>query len=181
MTSDLTVTAGERGKLRVFAVNLSDKDAQMLADKPDAAAALLGVDDLDNTFAEVLAIDHIAELGLPDYLHDGYDVPSEALAADRARLAALEGYVLIVLSLAFRDKSLQLAPGAELTFIGSYPTAQVDWSAKTPVTTESARPGTGVPGTAKKRPSDAAMSGRIAMAALIVLAVLTYVIVWIAG
>ena len=108
-------------------------------------------------------------------------MPAEQLTPDRAKLEKLGGWVLIVFSLAFEDRAATLTPASSLTLIGTYGEVRTDWSAAQKVEAESAKPYSAPSETVKKKPSDAAMSGRIAMIALIVLGLLTYLMIWIGG
>lgn len=134
----LTVAATERGGLRVFALSMNTEQAQLLRDDPRAMASALGVD-MDTAQAEVIAIDDLEGVGLVHYLSEGMGVPMERLTDDRPRLAALAGYVLIVLSSAFGGQSVALKPIPELTLIGAYQQHLPDWT-PAPVTSDSAKP-----------------------------------------
>ena len=74
-----------------------------------------------------------------------------------------------------------LAPEPALTLIGTYGEVRTDYSADEPITSEAAKPYTAPPEPGKKRPSDAAMSGRVATLVLIVLAIFTYLFIRLAG
>ena len=193
MTATLTVPAAERRTVRVFAVNLPEAQVSaMLRDTapaaPDAptgdlpaipaAAELLGWPDLDTRHTELFPIRDLTGLGLPGYLAEGLGLDEATLAPDRARLAALEGYVLIVLSRAFGDRAVTLDLPPALTLIGTYPekTAPLVFE---PLPAGGAQEAPRTP--ARKSVSDAAMSGRIAMAALLVMFALTALVVWMAG
>ena len=193
MTATLTVPAAERRTVRVFAVNLPEAEVSAMLrdtgatttgtasdDLPEipAAAELLGWPDLDTRHTELFPVRDLTGLGLPGYLAEGLGLDEATLAPDRARLAALEGYVLIVLSRAFGDKAVTLDLPPALTLIGSYAekTAPVIFE---PLPAGGAQD---APQTPTRKPvSDAAMSGRIAMAALLVMFALTALVVWMAG
>lgn len=176
----LHVVASERGKLRVFALARSADEARKLSEQPGAIAKLLGIASLDEDFAEILPVENVADIGLARYLQEGYDVPENALADDRLRLDALRDRVLIVLSMAFRDAPATLEPAPGVTLIGCYPTKETDWTPREAVASESAKPFTAPSSTVRKPQSDAAMSGRIAAVTLLVLALLTWLVVWVA-
>lgn len=172
------IPAQERGKLHIFALNM-EPQAPPDPPAPDPRpGAFLGVPDLNTDYAEIVEIKSLGDMTLSDYLADGYDIAPEYLAAERARLGALEGHVLIVLSLAFRDQAHTLILGAALTHIATLQTDGPDWTSRRTLATESAKPGSAP---TKKRPSDAAMSGRIAMLALLLMFGLTALLIWIAA
>ncbi|MCH9832288.1 MAG: hypothetical protein K0U49_02850, partial [Alphaproteobacteria bacterium] len=97
------------------------------------------------------------------------------------KLNSLSGWVLIIFSNAFKNAATTLKPASNLNLIGTYSQTKTDWRTAQTVTAESAKPFTAPPLTIKKKPSDAAMSGRIATLALIVMFALTGLIIWIAG
>ena len=135
MTGRLIIPAEEHGTVRLFAVNLPEAEvAAMLRDAPTlgtalttgelpqvpAAADLLGHPDLDTRHTELFAIRDLTGLGLTGYLTEGLGLQESEIAPDRARLAALEGYVLIVLSRAFGGQAATLDLPPALTLIGTY-------------------------------------------------------------
>ena len=189
MTARLGIPADEHGIIRVFAVNLPPAQVEaMLQDSPPAApgarpevpaaATLLGWPALDTGHTELFALRDLTGFGLPGYLTEGLGLDEAQIAPDRARLAALDGYVLIVLSRAFRGQAVTLDIPAALTLIGSYrePSDPIRFD---PLPTGGAEEVQNPK--ARKPVSDAAMSGRIAMAALAVLFALTALMVWMAG
>ena len=185
MTKPIDIAAHESGLVRVFALSLDETAAQRLKDNSPVNGtapqdqALGGT--IDSTRTEVFALSDLGDMSLPDYLLDGAGVKSKPLEKDRAKLAALGGWVLIVYSSAFGDAAQTLTPAPELTLIGTSPQEGVDWRDDVDLSTPSALPyqDTGAP--ARKRPSDAAMSGRVATAALLVLFALVGLMVWVAG
>lgn len=131
MSARLSIPADERRTIRVFAVNLPEPQvAAMLRDTPPtapgelpqvpAAATLLGWPDLDTRHTELFAIRDLTGLGLIGYLTEGLGLEEAEIAPDRPRLAALEGYVLIVLSRAFGGDPVTLDVPPALSLIGTY-------------------------------------------------------------
>ena len=191
MTATLTIPAEEHRTARLFAINLPEAEvAAMLRDTPQpatltgalpetlAAATLLGWPDLDTRRAEVFAIRDLTGFGLMGYLTEGLGLDEAQIAPDRARLAALDGYVLILMSRAFRGQAVTLKLPQTLTLIGTYRETAA------PVVFEPLPSGGAqdAPRTPTRKPvSDAAMSGRVAMAALAVMFALTALVVWMAG
>ncbi|WP_299624953.1 hypothetical protein [uncultured Tateyamaria sp.] len=180
MTQTLDIPANERGVIRLFALSMTDAEAKTLKDNPTAISAALG-GDLDTEFVEVFPLSDLEGVGILSYLSEGNAVPEDQLTPDRAKLEKLGGWVLIVFSQAFGDAATTLAPQPALTLIGTYGETRIDYRATETVTSEAAKPFTAPPETVKKKPSDAAMSGRIATIALIVLGLLTWAMIWISG
>ena len=73
---------------------------------------------------------------------------------------------------------LMIEPAPELALVGTYSEPGVDWRDQTRLATAAAE-GTVAP--ARKTPSEAAISGRVAAIVLVVLFILTAVVVWIAA
>lgn len=133
MTATLTIPAEEQRTIRLFAVNLTEAQVAALlrdhapppaapGDLPEtpAAATLLGWPALDTRHAELFAIRDLSGLGLPGYLTEGLGLDEADIAPDRARLAALEGHALILLSRAFGGAAVTLDIPPALTLIGTY-------------------------------------------------------------
>ena len=181
----LVVKANERGMVRVFALSMTDAEAQILKangedgdDNPTPQERALGAAALDAGYVEVFPIKDLADLGLAGYLETGNGIDPAQFAPDRQKLEALDGWVLCVYSAAFGGQAQTLNPAKALTLIGTYSEPGVDWTDTQTLTSDAAM---GETTPVKKRPSDAAMSGRIAMAALLVIFALTGLMVWIAG
>lgn len=179
--SPLVIPAHERGVIRLFALSMTDEEAKALEADPDALNAALGVPALDHAHVELFPVSDLEGVGLAGFLAEGGGVPEAELAADRGKLDKLGGWVLVLYSGAFEGRETTLRPVAMLTLIGTYGSPTPDWRAKEKVEAETAKPFTAPPETVKKRPSDAAMSGRIAMLVLILLGLFTYVFIWIAS
>lgn len=194
MTRAIDIPRDERGVYRVFSLSMTNAEAEALRanapdgdDGPTPQQALLGAQYLDADFTEVFAVKDLEGLGLAGYLETGNGVDPAQLAPDAQRLAALDGWVFMVLSQAFGGFAQTLTPAPELTLIGTYTEERRDFVGDgLPVTAESAKPQVVVPqapapgGKPKRKRSDAAMSGMVATAVLIVLALFTTVLIWIA-
>ncbi|MEM6760640.1 MAG: hypothetical protein AAF601_14275 [Pseudomonadota bacterium] len=182
MSAVIEIPARERGVVRVFALSLTDAQVKSLRDSPEAVAEALGTGELlERDHVVFVPMDDIAEIGLSGYLIEGAGIAETQVAADRAKLDNLSGWVLVLYSLAFADRPATLRPASSLTLIGTYGEVRTDWSGDGALTSQSAAPGTAPPETVKKRPSDAAMSGRIATIVLIGLGLFTYIFIRIAG
>lgn len=134
----LIVPQGERGRIRVFALDMRPEQAEFLRE-PGAVDQMLGLAGLDPAQIDVIRLRDLEELGLAGYLTEGCGLPGEMIEPDRAMLEALEGYVLVVRSPAFGGKSAVLAPEPGVRLIATYVEPDTDWSAE-PIRSDSARP-----------------------------------------
>jgi hypothetical protein len=175
MSTTMQVPAFETGVIRLFAIDMPSD--QMDAFDPKVA---LGATSLDETFVDVFPISDLEGLGLAGYLITGGEVPEEQVDEMRVQLNAIKGHVLLVFSSAFGKDKQTLYPHSPLRHIATF------FTEGTPVTfkklpDDSAQLGTGnnVNKPAKKIPSQAAMSGRIATYALLFMFAFTGLIIWI--
>lgn len=162
----------------VLALNRPEADLRKTRDEAARAALvadLLGREDAKLTHVDLIAVADLDEIGLAGFLLDGPGVPADELTRHKARLDALTGYVLVLYPGVF-DTDTELTLGADLTLIAVLNQEPTNWEAAQSLTSAAATELT--PG--KKKPSDAAMSGRIAMIALLVIALLTWLMIWIA-
>ncbi|MEM6372092.1 MAG: hypothetical protein AAF727_04850 [Pseudomonadota bacterium] len=183
MSAQITIAANERGRVRVFALSLPTEEVRKRTQTRDGMFALLGPSGaLDDAHIALFEVADIQEIGLSGYLVEGGDVTDADIAPDRAKLDKLGGWVMVVYSSAFGDAEMTLTPVPEMTLIGTYGQHPTDWRATETIQSKSAEPYSAPPETAKKKkPSDAAMSGRVATMVLIVLALFTVIFIWIAG
>ena len=176
MSDTFQVTQGERGLVRLFAVDLPRNEVDDLREADLARA--LGIETVDVDQIDLFSTDDLKGLGLVAYMIEGLGIAETELAGDRARLEALTGVILVVRSAAFKGQYTVLTAQAPLRWIGTYA------EESSPVQFEPL-PAGGAKGEvtpkAKKPPSDAAMSGRVAMLALLVIFALTALIVWVAA
>jgi len=135
----MILRAGERGIVRVFALNMPPEQARFLRE-PGAVDEHLGTSPVDVAHVDIFPVSDLEELGLAGYLVEGCGIPEDELIADRDRLNAVTGWVLIVRSRAFGGRAVTLAPGPGLSLLGAWSEAPTDWSGG-PIETTSARPG----------------------------------------
>lgn len=114
----LTIPALDQLGVRVFQASLSPEE--MERDKASLAPALLGDPDLDPAYVELFDVADLSDIGLAGYLTEGLGVPDTSLAADRARLQAVKGPVLILLSKALHGREVTLTLDPRLQLIGTY-------------------------------------------------------------
>ncbi|TMM55524.1 hypothetical protein [Sulfitobacter sabulilitoris] len=179
MTGPIHIPKGERGKIRVFAINRPVPEilsALETMSKPDLARDLLANASLDTATAEIFPVADLVGVGLAGYLADGYAVDEAQIAPDRARLEALDGYVLIVFSDSFGGEEVTLTPGADLTLIGTYSEFEPVTDLP-PLTADSAQPYTGAPGVTPPAPARGPAGS--AMAVMAVIAALALLVWWL--
>lgn len=172
--TQINIARAEFGTIRVFAVSRPITDmARALRQQNKAALAstLLGTDVTDDDI-ELFALSDLTGVGLHGYLSDGYDVDKDALRVDRARLEALDGYVLLVFSRINAQGDVTLTPSSDLTLIGTYAEPKAKHTAP-PLTTDASKPYSGV--TAPAQPPRRSRVGSAFTAAAGVLFIL---IIW---
>ena len=167
----IDIPANERGKVRVFSISLPDAEGEALSNGTSRVAETLGTDTVDAKAVEVFRTSDLEGVGLPAYLVDGNGAVASQVEKDRARLAALEGWVMVVASSAFHGVARTLSPVPALTLIGTYDEERPDMSV-TPMESESAQPYTGTPQTTPATPPRGRAGGALVVAALAVLVIL---------
>jgi len=135
MIDPLKIPPGERGILRLFALDPGPKQARDINDQ--TAANLLGVHDLDPGQIDIIDLADLTGIGLSQYLVEGFAISLDQL--DRAKLDALTGHVLIVRSPAFRGHAATLALAPHLTPITTFSETPTNWTGR-PLPTKSAHP-----------------------------------------
>ncbi|MDP3195489.1 hypothetical protein [Tabrizicola sp.] len=114
----LTIPALDHLGVRVFQVVMSPEDLQ--GDKARLVPVLLGDPDLDPAYVEMFDVADLSDIGLAGYLTEGLGVPDTALSADHAKLKAIQGPVLILLSKALHGREVTLTLDPRLSLIGTY-------------------------------------------------------------
>lgn len=182
MSDRMQIKATEAGLVRVFAIDLpADRIADLIdPDAPDLCGlkTALGATELSGDHVDLVRLTDLEELGLDGYLIDGLGVAPDDVGPDRTRLRALKGYALVLPSRAFAGIEQTLSPKAPLRWIGTYSEPQVQ-THFAPLPSESAK-GAPLPRQSKQL-SDAAISGRVATVALLVLFALVGLMIWIAS
>lgn len=141
----IDISRAEHGTIRVFAISGPFEDmsrALKQQSKTALAADLLGYALSEGDF-ELFALSDLTGVGLHGYLSEGYEVDKDALRADRARLEALDGYVLLVFSRISMQGDVTLTPSSDLTLIGTYAEPKAKHTAA-PIPTEASKPYSGV-------------------------------------
>jgi hypothetical protein len=171
----LTIPADDHGLIRVFKV--TDPAPDGLAERTaEAMMALFGTDALDVTYVDVVDTRELSGLSLLDYLHQGYDFPSEA-AADTA-LRNLRGLIVLIMSRASAEQSVTLTLAPQVTHIT---TTGEPARLRAPTAPLKSKATTGTVTGGKAKPSNAAMSGRVATIALLIMFALVALMIWVAS
>ncbi|WP_271948522.1 hypothetical protein [Ruegeria faecimaris] len=134
--SDLAVASHEHGVIRLFALDMRPEEAKFLRE-PGAVDQILGVAGLDPEQVDVFPVSDLEDLGLYGYLTEGCDVSADQL--DHTALDAIDGWVLVVRSAAFRGRAAALRPDRRLRLIGLYTEEATSWAGGR-IETESAKP-----------------------------------------
>ncbi len=177
----------ERGRLHVFAVNESeaavtqrfappDTGADRLQPDPALLSDLTGANGLDPKGAELVPLDDLEGLGLSGYLTEGLDVAADAVASDKRRLDALEGYALLLSSRAFQGHAFALGETANLTHIASFDQPGTDWSSTGNITSEAAKPHSAL---STEPTVEANRSHRLGSAIIAALVLAVVAVIWI--
>lgn len=114
----LTIPAVDDLGVRVFQADLSPDDMQR--DKARLVQSLLGDPDLDPAHVELFDVADLSDFGLAGYLSEGLGVPDTALTADRGKLQAVRGPVLILLSKELHGREATLSLDPRLSLLGTY-------------------------------------------------------------
>ncbi|MDF1729324.1 MAG: hypothetical protein P1U53_16410 [Sulfitobacter sp.] len=172
MTQKIDIPANEQGTSRLFALSLSEGAATELRDDAAAQAQLLGIDRLDPAGTEVFPLKDLGEMGLEGYLREGIDARDEDITRDRGRLRALEGWVMLVHSLAFDGEPVTLRPSPSATLIGTYAQQEVPVEPAVPIDSDAARPYSGVPRTEPVVPPKGGAGGATMVIGIVLLILL---------
>ena len=172
----ITVPENEQGKIRVFSLSLSDKEAETLSGEgltkaePPLARAL-GAEKINPGFVEVFRTDDLDQIGLTGYLIEGNGAVASQVTRDTARLSGLDGWVMMVYSAAFGGTAQTLTPAPALTLIGTYDEERPDMTA-TPIPSEAAQPYSGVAQLNPVVPPRGGAGGLLMLAGLAVMVIL---------
>lgn len=141
----ITIPKHEHGVIRVFSVSrpMAEMTRHLKQGRKIALASSLLNKDVQGGDIELFALSDLTGVGLASYLTDGYAIDKSDVRADRARLEALDGYVLLLFSTISIEEEVTLKPSADLTLIGTYAEPKAAHSAA-PITTDAAKPYSGV-------------------------------------
>lgn len=134
--NELTIAPNEHGVLRLFALDMRPEEAKFLRE-PGAVDQVLGVDGLDPDHIDIFTVSDLEDLGLYGYLSEGCGVSADQL--DRDALAAIEGWVMILRSAAFKERPATLRLDPRLRLIDLFTEETTNWTGGV-IETESAKP-----------------------------------------
>ena len=169
----IDIPTGEIGTTRVFSLSMPPAQARALRKSSEAQFAILGSNALNAEGLEVFPLTDLGDIGLIGYLREGTDAVEVDLKRDSAKLAALDGWVMLVHSLAFGGAGGKIDPDPALTLIGTYaqapmPTTHVE------VTSEAAQPYTGGADIVMPKAPNRQARGSIVVVALLAIAALIF-------
>lgn len=170
----ISVPKHEQRVTRVFALSMSNAQAKALSENPELQNKALGTASLAPSGIEVFRLADLGELGLIGYLREGLDLPENDLKRDRAKLAALEGWVMLVYSSAFEGHPRELSPIPELTLVGSYGEVKPE-KANIDLNTDAAEPYSGSPDIAQAKAPHSGAKGSLGV---VLLFVIVAIILW---
>ncbi len=172
----IEIPNSESGVVRIFSVSRPmSQMARTLKQqtKAQVASDLLAHPVTDDNF-EIFPLSDLAGVGLASYLTEGYAVDPGDIRADRRRLEALDGYVLMLFSNIAQDDAVTLTPTSDLTLIGTY-TEPRGSHAAAPITSESAKPYSGVTEAPKAPPRSRTGSAMVALTVVVALFLLWWI------
>ena len=179
MSERIEIKPTEAGVVRVFDVDLTAQEAEAFNRRNGTwpLRDALGAEVLDPEHVDLIQVEDLEGVGLVGYLEEGMGVAAAELADHRPALDRLSGTVLVLGSRAFGGAAQVVRPSAPLRLVATF-------TEDRPPVSFDPLPDAGAvrrPEPGKPPPSDAAMSGRVATIALLVLFLLTGLVIWIAA
>lgn len=172
----------EHGVVRVFLLDAGLRAETQETGAYDAFCTALGITGINADDVQQLETLSLEDMPLADFLRSGYDANEDDLTEYQFQLDAVsdsDAMVLIVRSGAFVERPTTFATEGPARLIATL--REPDF--EVPMTPLPNPDPTAVleDAPAKKKPSDAAMSGRIATIALLLMALLVWLMIRIAG
>jgi hypothetical protein len=176
----LRINGSERHVTRLFALDLPPEAVERFVTEAADTGEwplrdALGATALQAGFVDVIAITDLGDMPLSRYLAEAHGVPETELAPMAGQLDALRGHVIALPAQTFARTSQVLRVSGPLRWIGTFGEEKPE-APGAPLQSDAASPDAG-----RKPVSDAAMSGRIATLALLVLFALVALVVWVAA
>ncbi|MDE0968195.1 MAG: hypothetical protein OSA51_02185 [Octadecabacter sp.] len=183
-----TVTGNEHGVIRIYAIDLPADQIPQFTQRQQVSGndlwplqdALGVMKNFNKDFIKILDVAALGEIGLAGYLTLGNGVTEADVAPYIDVLTRVQGHIVIVFSSAFRGEAQTLALKRPLRFIAAFceESAVVTFQ---PLPDESAKVILPKDLPRKKPKSDAAMSGRVATIALLVMGLLVWLMIKVSG
>ncbi|MEO0751837.1 MAG: hypothetical protein AAFY25_08540 [Pseudomonadota bacterium] len=175
----LSVTAHEHGRVRVFSLGYRVSMELQHFEAVDRLADALGVESLIAEDVQIVDLSVVRDMGFSAFLMEAYGITEDEMTPLSDTLNALQGHAAVLRSGAFGGTAVVLPGSGEATLVATLHEPRMSAPDLMP-SYDSAR--SGGAGKANKKPiSDKAMSGRIAMYALLAVFAFTILFVWIAS
>jgi hypothetical protein len=171
----LSIPANDHGRIYVYSVP-GVAPPGIVAKEPEALKEVFGAD-LNPDYVDVVNADELSGLPLASYIRQGYDMPEDGMNAEL--LNSQRGIVVLLMSRAFGDEAVELNPTSAVEYVTTVAEPS-SFTAPEVLRSEGAAGDVG-PGKGRKVPSDAALSGRVAMVALVVLFAVVGLMLWVAA
>ncbi|MEL7012822.1 MAG: hypothetical protein AAFO72_06035 [Pseudomonadota bacterium] len=175
----LKVTSGEHGVVRVFSLGYRVSMELQHFEAVDKLAQALGIDQLKPEDVQIVDLSAVSDMGLSGFLTEAYGVAEEQMVPLAESLNALQGHVAVLRSGAFDGAALTLPVSDDVRLVATLHEPRM--SAPAPMPNFQSARGTANGPKERKPLSDKAMSGRIAMYALLAVFAFTIMFVWIAS
>ena len=180
MSELIEISASEHGRVRVFALDYALAMEIAHTGGLDRLCRALGVAQLQDADVQIIELGAIVDMGLVAFLREAYGVEVNEIASFADKLRALKGTVAVLRSGAFGANPVTLKTGDEARLIATLTEPNPAIPPMQPLTSQAAE-GTLAPSGGRPRPSDAAISGRIATIVLGLLGLFVWFLIWIAG
>ncbi len=180
MKRRIEISASEHGRVRVFALETELAMEIARSGTPDPLCQELGIDPLQHDDVQIIDLKDIADMGLVAFLDEAYGIDPDEIAPYEEALRALKGTVAILRSGAFGANTVVLQTEGRASLVATLTEPNPAIPPMSPLISATAQ-GTIAQKGGKTRPSDAAISGRIAMVVLIFLGLFVWFLVWVAG
>ncbi|WP_375280015.1 hypothetical protein [Pseudooctadecabacter sp.] len=182
MIDGTTVSMHEHGLVRVFKADYQLAMEIGHMGVYDRLCRALGIDVIDASDVQQLQTRSLDDMTVTDFLRAGYEVNEDDIAANKAALDGLDdfdGLLLLIRSGAFKNRPVTLNTDGEAILVATLREPEADIAFE-PLPNPDPEAVLEDP-PQKKKPSDAAMSGRIATVALLLMALLVWLMIWVAG
>lgn len=175
----LEVKAGEHGVVRVFSLGYKVSMELQHFEAVDRLATALGMSQLNADDVQIVDLSAVRDMGFAAFLVEAYGVSEEEVGPFVETLTSLQGHVAILRSGAFGGLTVSLPASQEVRLVATLHEPRM--SAPEPMPDYESASGSGAIEKTKKPVSDKAMSGRVAMYALLAVFAFTVMFVWIAS